>query len=351
MAAPRGRDQTSPMHGSPGHAAAAPLVSLLACLGAMAAPAQARTVNHPPTGAITLAPEAPKTGDVITFAATPADRDGDAVTVSWDVDDDGRWESSGPAAIGRWTAKGPRTVRARLTDARGATTVIKRSFVLLNSPPAAPFTFAPAAPLVGETISLTSQASDPDGGTLDLKQSWDLNGDGVFGDATGPIAQTSFPVGEHVVRLQVTDADGAVTVTEQRIVASAPAPVTASSSANARSLSPFPVVRLAGRITGRGVRVQIFTIFGPRGARISVRCRGGGCPRRLARRIVPAKGPRLVRVRVLRHTLRPGARIEVRVTKPGFTGKYTRFLVRSHGAPRRSDRCLPPGATAPKECR
>src|SRR4051794_444335 len=62
---------------------------------AMAAPAQARTVNHPPTGAITLAPEAPKTGDVITFAATPADRDGDAVTVSWDVDDDGRWESSG----------------------------------------------------------------------------------------------------------------------------------------------------------------------------------------------------------------------------------------------------------------
>src|SRR3954453_669464 len=99
MAAPRGRDQTSPMHGSPGHAAAAPLVSLLACLGAMAAPAQARAVNHPPTGALSFAPQAPKTGDVVPFASNAADRDGDAVTVSWDVDDDVRWESTGATAI------------------------------------------------------------------------------------------------------------------------------------------------------------------------------------------------------------------------------------------------------------
>jgi hypothetical protein len=339
------------MSGSPGHAAAAPLVSLLACLGALTAPAAAQAVNHPPTGAIAIAPEQPRTGDVVAFTVNATDRDGDAISAVWDVDDDGRFESIGMGAIGWWTATGRRTVKVRLTDARGASTLLRRSFELVNSPPAAPFTAAPATPLAGQDIVLTSQASDPDGGTLELVQSWDLDGDGVFGDATGPVAHAAFPAGEHVVRLRVTDAKGAETVSEQRMVVAAPVPVSALSSANARSLSPFPVVRLAGRLTRRGVRVQNLSVFGPRGARIAVRCRGGGCPRGLTRRVVPAKGPRLVRVRVLRHTLRPGARIEIRVTKAGFTGKYTRFLVRSHGAPRRSDRCLPPGATTPKECR
>jgi hypothetical protein len=339
------------MPGRTAHAAAAPLVSLLACLGALAAPAQAAQVNHPPTGAISLSPATPHTGDVVTFAANAADRDGDAVTASWDLDNDGRWESTAPTAVGSWLTAGPRVVRLRLTDARGATVILRKAFDVLNSPPVAPFTVAPGAPLAGEDIALTSQASDPDGGTLQLQQSWDLDGDGVFGDATGPIAHVSFPAGEHVVRLQVTDGQGAATVTEQTILVAAPTPITAADASNVRSLSPFPIVRLSGRITSRGVRVSRLTVLGPRGAHIAVRCRGGGCPHRLLRRVVPSKGPRLVRVRVLRHTLRPGARIEIRVTKAGFTGKYTRFLVRSHGAPRRSDRCLPPGATTPKECR
>jgi hypothetical protein len=339
------------MTGRPGLAAVAPLVSLLAGLGTVAAPAQARPVNHPPTGAIAIAPEQPRTGEVVVFQSNPADRDGDAVSAVWDVDGDGRWESNGTGAIGRWDAAGPRTVKVRLTDARGASTVLRRTFAVLNSPPAAPFTVAPDAPLADQDVTLTSQATDPDGGTLQLQQSWDLDGNGTFDDATGAVAHVAFPAGEHVVRLRVTDGAGAATVSEQRVVVAAPAAITALSAASARSLSPFPVVRLGGRITGRGVRVQLLTIFGPRGARIAVRCRGGGCPRRLTRRVVPAKGPRLVRVRVLRHTLRPGSRVEIRVTKPGFTGKYTRFLVRSHGAPRRSDRCLPPGATSPQPCR
>jgi hypothetical protein len=341
-----------------GHAAIAPLVSLFACLAAMAAPAAAlgddeglRQINHPPTGTIVLSPAPPRTGDVITFSPTAVDRDGDAVSATWDIDGDGRFETAGLTATGRWTTAGVRAVRVRLTDARGASTVLRGTFEVVNSPPVAAFTVAPGAPLAGEDIVLTSQASDPDGGTLELQQSWDLNGDGIFDDAVGSVAHAAFPAGEHVVRLRVTDGKGAVTVSEQHVLVAAPTPITALSASSARSLSPFPVVRLTGRLTGRGVRVQNLTVFGPRGARIAVRCRGGGCPRRVLRRVVPLKGPRLVRVRVLRHTLRPGSRVEIRVTKPGFTGKYTRFLVRSHGAPRRSDRCMPPGATTPKECR
>src|SRR3954451_24939864 len=187
------RRETRHMSGSPGHAAVAPLVSLLACLGAMAAPspAAAGTVNHPPTGAIVLGPEQPKTGEVVTFTVNASDRDGDAISAVWDVDGDGTFESIGMGAIGRWTQTGPRTVRVRLTDARRRSTIGRRSFEIVNSPPAAPFPVAPAAPLAGEDITLTSQASDPDGGTLELSQTWDLDGDGAFGDATGPVAHVS----------------------------------------------------------------------------------------------------------------------------------------------------------------
>jgi hypothetical protein len=93
------------------------------------------------------------------------------------------------------------------------------------------------------------------------------------------------------------------------------------------------------------------SVFAPRGSHVAVRCRGGGCPRRLIRRVVPRRGPRIVRIGRLSRILRPGSRIEVRVTKKGFTGKYTRFVVRSNGAPRRSDRCLPPGTNTPRTCR
>jgi hypothetical protein len=132
----------------------------------------------------------------------------------------------------------------------------------------------------------------------------------------------------------------------------APAAAVAGDEGDAPVVGNHPVVRLTGSLTRRGVRVQLLSIFGPRGAHIAVRCRGGGCPRGgPIRRSVPARGPRIVRVQNLRRLLRPGARIEVRVTKSGLVGKYTRFLVRRHGAPRRSDRCLPPGVSAPKECR
>src|SRR3954468_15482796 len=92
------RRQNPGMSGSPGQAAAAPLVSLLACLGAMAAPSAATAaepVNPPPTGPSVVGPEQPKAGDVVTYAVNASDRDGDAVSAVWDVDDDGTFESIG----------------------------------------------------------------------------------------------------------------------------------------------------------------------------------------------------------------------------------------------------------------
>src|SRR3954469_15634764 len=149
---------------------------------------------------LTWAPQAPHSGDTVTFTANAPG----AAAIAWDVDGDGRFEASGPTATGRWTAPGMHVVTAKVTDARGKTRLVRRPVEILNGPPVATFAWGHTAALAGQQVAFTSTSSDPDGGTLELQQSWDLNGDGVYGDASGPAAAASFPAGDHVVRLQVT---------------------------------------------------------------------------------------------------------------------------------------------------
>ncbi len=119
-------------------------------------------------------------------------------------------------------------------------------------------------------------------------------------------------------------------------------------------LAPFPIVRLAGLIYPRSVKVTVLSVRAPVGARISVRCRGESCPMRSAVRRVAAKGSRTaatIPFRGLRNRrLASGTRLEVRVTAAGRVGKYTSFTFGRGTAPRRSDRCLAPGSTAPSAC-
>ena len=82
-----------------------------------------------------------------------------------------------------------------------------------NQPPIAVATATPqngTAPL--EVQFDASGSHDPDPGDT-LSYSWDLDGDGTFGDATGPGAVATYNTpGTHTVRLQVTDGDGATNV-------------------------------------------------------------------------------------------------------------------------------------------
>ncbi len=119
-------------------------------------------------------------------------------------------------------------------------------------------------------------------------------------------------------------------------------------------MSPFPLVRLAGLIYPRTVKIRVLSVRAPVGARISVRCRGGSCPMRSTVRLVRATGTRTVATiafgRVQNRRLASGTRLEVRVTSPGRIGKYTSFRFGTGKAPRRLDRCLIPGRSAPAPC-
>lgn len=77
-----------------------------------------------------------------------------------------------------------------------------------NLPPVADFGFAPAQPVAGQDVTFTSASTDPDGAIATTE--WDLDDDGQFDDATGLVAQRSFPApGDYDVSVRVTDDDGA----------------------------------------------------------------------------------------------------------------------------------------------
>jgi len=203
--------------------------------------------------------------------------------------------------------------------------------------PVASFTWFPASPHTGESVSLASNSTDVDSPIT--ASAWDLAGNGPF-LAGSSVLTTSFSTpGSHTVRLRVTDATGLSSVATERIqVTSAPLVL----------MQPFPVVRIAGSDSAFGVTLSLVTVQAPLGARINVTCTGRGCPARSVSAIAIASkkkkgGPvAVVAFRRFERTLRAGVTLQIRVTKAGQVGKYTGFSIRRGKLPVRVDMCLGP---------
>jgi hypothetical protein len=118
---------------------------------------------------------------------------------------------------------------------------------------------------------------------------------------------------------------------------------TPSTSFRLRYLRPFPVVRVKGIVVPGGARFSLVQVKAPRRSKVTVRCRKYNCAR--------SRQPlRTGRIRALERFLPAGARVTIRVTKPGLIGKYVRFVIRDGSAPKRRDACLLPGKTRPVRC-
>ncbi len=166
-------------------------------------------------------------------------------------------------------------------------------------------------------------------------------------DPTVPVANKPYPIptpdDSGVTCVDVTPTgpgQGTFTSVSQTGPGTTPAPDT-----SLKFINPFPVVRISGRFTRSRTQLTRVTVNAPRGARIGVDCKGRGCPYR--RKAIAVK---LVRVRALQRSYRPGATIEIRVTQPRKIGKYARVKTRRGKAPLRIDRCLMPGSTRPVRC-
>ncbi len=237
-------------------------------------------------------------------------------------------------------------------------------------PPVASFTHRPESPAVGEALAFISTATATPPWTI-RDVAWDFDGDGVFEQSGSTALHPGFTTpGRHDVTMRVTDGKGDKgTVTQPVLVGpaiaepspqplAAPGPVIAPvlqppapfAQPASQALSPFPVVRLAGTVARRGVRVRLFTVYAPLSATVAIHCRGRGCP--FARRgpsfvtRANATGPNADAGRTLTierfggRLLRAGTTLRIFVMHPTRIGKYTRFVIRSGRPPSRVDRCL-----------
>jgi hypothetical protein len=210
----------------------------------------------------------------------------------------------------------------------------KLTVTVRNRPPVAGFTVSPSQAVVGEPVTLTSTSFDPDGQLAG--QNWALFGNELFGSGDTVTRSWATP-GVYPITLRVQDSSGASSFSTRWI------------SIHHRPLellSPFPVVRLAGRISKSGAVVTRLLVQAPRGARVSARCSGRRCPYRRA----SAMSSGSVRFRRLQRFLPSGTKLEVSITKPGTIGKYVRFRIRAGYSPLRVDRCIKPGAKRPTRC-
>ena len=210
------------------------------------------------------------------------------------------------------------------------------------APPTASFMWFPSVPETGEPVSLVSTSSDAASPITGI--AWALTGNGPFLGG-GAVLTTSFSTpGGHVVHLRVTNAYGLSSVATETINVVGP---------RVSLMQPFPVVRIAGTEIASGVKLRLLKVQqAPAGARITVRCKGRGCPIKSARRVAVSNkhGVAPVNFRVFERSLRFGVTLEILVSKPGEIGKYTRFAIRRGKLPERVDMCIDPAGVKPLVC-
>lgn len=355
-------------------------------------------VNIPPRASFVFAavnapagqdPFTPVLGQQVAFSAqSSSDPDGSITSWSWDL---GTGTFGAPASVSwlltNFPTAGRKDVRLKVVDNGGASTIGTASF-RVNSPPVAGFAIAPAAPQTGDNVTFSSTASDPDG-VADLgTTSWDLNGDGTYGDATGATAKAVYlTAGTYTIGEKVTDKGGAATIATKALTVTGPpapaptgddgsgtppavvpgpgqpvvlgvaprtgAPASGASGATAGAASvrtaaapalrglPGVRVQLAGSVTGARTRITKIMVLGPAGAVVTAACHGSGCPRKALRGTIA--GAAGVRLKGLERTLSAGATITISLRKAGYATKRITLTMRRAKAPKRVEACLVKG--------
>jgi PKD repeat protein len=296
------------------------------------------------------------TVNVVTFTYKPTSSD---QTEAWDLDGDGAFDDHfGASASWTYPARGIVKIGLEVTDSSGGSTKVSTGFMQLAvNGPSTTFHVFPETPTAGQQVTFAYSPVDPVDPSSGLR--WDLNGDGIFDDFAGATAFKAFAVpGTYPVSLRVTDQTTGAVSTGTQPIRVAPAPTTTKAAGRRpqfRLMSPFPIVRITGKVSQKGATIKRLTIRAPFGSTVVITCRGHGCPFRRSRRTLALAGARrpskMIRVKKLeRRLLRAGASLKVLVFRAGEIGKYTKFKIRTGKTPLRTDLCLTPGSTAPKEC-
>jgi PKD repeat protein len=302
--------------------------------------------NTIPTGTFSFTPDAPLPGQAITFSGSGSSPTGKAIeSYQWDFDFNPatfdpathtfQADATGATASHAYPSSGPRTVALRIKEAGGGFAIFTRT-INVNAPPQASFTVSPASPFTGDPVTLSSTSGDPDGPLS--KVEWDLDNDGQFDDAGGGVVFATFAKkGSYPLKLRVTDSRGATAVAIRQVdVRSKPLAVLSG-----------VVIDIRGQLAGKFTRLKWIRVRAPKGSKVAVSCKGGNCPKPVAKR---SKGRKKVYFRNVAGRYAPGTKLIVKVTKRNMIGRHTTFTMIRGKEPRRRDLCISPGAKKAKRC-
>jgi len=200
---------------------------------------QSVTVTSQPTpltASFTYSPSAPIAGQQVTFTASASG--GTApYSFSWNFGDGST--GTGYSISHTYVTAGTFTVALTVKDSGSPqqTTSSQQSITVTNPPPptlTASFTFTPANPQVGQTVSFTGSAS---GGTQPYTYSWTF-GDSGTGSGSS-VTHTYQAAGNYTVVLTVTDAAGKTASSTQTVTVSNPPPPTLTASFTYNPASPL----------------------------------------------------------------------------------------------------------------
>ena len=250
------------------------------------------TENLGPVARLFMEPvEAGQSADLY---ATGADPDDTALpAVAWDLDGDGDYDDGTGSTASAAIKIGVSSFALRLTDAEGATGAASRTFTTGTRAPVASFAVSDRTPDVGQPITLTSTATDPDGDTL-VSSQWDLDDDGAFDDTGGGTATATFATGGvHLVGLKVRDAGGDTGIAYVRVrVTGTATPMPTPTPTPTPQVNPGP-----GITSAKDTSAPVVTVPRIRAPRLAALVKSGlpvrvGCSEPCALRVVAKTGSR-----------------------------------------------------------
>ncbi len=176
-----------------------------------------QTVATPPVAIFTSSTTLAIAHDQILFNATDSyDPDGTIESYQWDFDDGNITTVNTPIITHAYAAAGVYTTTLTVKDNKQLINSIQ-SVVTIIDYPQADFTYSPAAPLVGETVTFNATMSEPKGGTIESYH-WNF-GDGSTGN--GAVVTHSYSsIGSYEVVLNVTDDEGLWNAKTQTVIVS-----------------------------------------------------------------------------------------------------------------------------------
>ena len=173
------------------------------------------TENRAPTAEVSYSPSEPVAGETVTFSAEATDPDDDLLEYDWRVN--GEHVSVYSTFEYAFEGPGEYEVAVTVTDDDGAADTVRRVVTVAstseNQPPTATFSVTPEQPTVGQDTTFVANAGDSDGNVV--QYSWQIDGQRVAGGSEFTLSFTE--PAERVVRLTVTDDDGATASASQTV--------------------------------------------------------------------------------------------------------------------------------------